>query len=97
KKDDKKEEKPKPIVIDRYHFKQDVQGYLTGANRALLYLYDLDTQKLDQLAIVGADGTAPRILTAKLDRSVSTPRFSADGKTITVLVEDDRSEYPVAV
>ncbi len=186
-KKDKKEEKPKPIVIDRYHFKQDVQGYLSGTNRALLYLYNIDTQKLDkltndsahdegnavwspdgtkiayvsnhdpewdrtintdvfvvnaapnfapkkltdfkgedggrlawspdskwiaytqgsdpkfeeynqsQLAIVGADGTAPRILTAKLDRSVSTPRFSTDGKTITVLVEDDRSEYPVAV
>ena len=186
-KKDKKEEKPKPIVIDRYHFKQDVQGYLSGTNRALLYLYDIDTRKLDkltndsihdegnavwspdgtriayvsnhdpewdrtintdvfvvnaapnsaakkltdfkgedggrlawspdskwiaytqgsdpkfeeynqsQLAIVGADGTAPRILTAKLDRSVSTPRFSTDGKTITVLVEDDRSEYPAAV
>ena len=186
-KKDKKEEKPKPIVIDRYHFKQDVQGYLSGTNRALLYLYDIDTRKLDkltndsihdegnavwspdgtriayvsnhdpewdrtintdvfvvnaapnsaakkltdfkgedggrlawspdskwiaytqgsdpkfeeynqsQLAIVGADGTAPRILTAKLDRSVSTPRFSTDGKTITVLVEDDRSEYPASV
>ena len=187
KKDDKKEEKPKPIVIDRYHFKQDIEGYQTGTNRNLLYLYDIDTQKLDkltndsahdegnavwspdgtkiayvsnhdpdwdrtintdvfvvnaapnsapkkltdfkgedggrlawspdskwiaytqgsdpkfeeynqsQLAIVGADGTAPRILTGKLDRSVSTPRFSADRKTITVLVEDDRSEYPLAV
>jgi dipeptidyl aminopeptidase/acylaminoacyl peptidase len=186
-KKDKKEEKPKPIVIDRYHFKQDVQGYLSGTNWALLYLYDIDTRKLDkltndsihdegnavwspdgtriayvsnhdpewdrtintdvfvvnaapnsaatkltnfkgedggrlawspdskwiaytqgsdpkfeeynqsQLAIVGADGTAPRILTAKLDRSVSTPRFSTDRKTITVLVEDDRSEYPASV
>ena len=187
KKGEKKEEKPKPIVIDRYHFKQDVQGYLSGTNRNLLYIYDIDTQKLDkltndtaheevnavwspdgtkiayvsnhdpdwdrtintdvfvvdaapnstpkkltdfkgedggriawspdskwiaytqgsdpkyeeynlnELAIVGADGTAPRILTAKLDRSVSTPRFSPDGKTITVLVEDDRSEYPLSV
>ena len=184
---DKKEEKPKPIVIDRYHFKQDIQGYLTGTNRNLLYLYDIDTQKLDkltndsahdeanavwspdgtkiayvsnhdpdwdrtintdvfvvnaapnsapkqltdfkgedggriawspdskwiaytqgsdpkyeeynlnELAIVGADGTAPRILTAKLDRSVSTPRWAPDGKTITILVEDDRSEYPLSV
>ncbi len=187
KKDDKKEEKPKPIVIDRYRFKRDIEGYLTGNNRALLYLYDVDTQKLEkltndsaheeedavwspdgskvayvsnhdpdwertintdifvvdaapnsapkkltdfkgedsgrlawspdskwiaytqgsdpkfeeynqnELAVVGADGTAPRILTAKLDRSVSTPQFSADGKTITVLVTDDRSEYPLAV
>jgi len=187
KKDDKKEEKPKPIVIDRYHFKQDVQGYLTGTNRNLLYLYDIDAKKLEkltndsahdemnavwspdgtkvayvsnhdpdwdrtintdvfvvnaapnsaptqltdfkgedggriawspdskwvaytqgsdpkyeeynlnQLAIVGANGTAPRILTAKLDRGVSSPHFSPDGKTITVLVEDDRSEYPLSV
>ena len=25
---------PKPIVIDRYHFKQDVQGYLRNDERA---------------------------------------------------------------
>jgi len=49
KKGDKKEEKPKPIVIDRYHFKQDIQGYLTGTNRNLLYLYDIDTKKLEKL------------------------------------------------
>ena len=187
KKGDKKEEKPKPIVIDRYHFKQDIQGYLSGTNRNLLYLYDIDTQKLEkltndtahdeanavwspdgtrvayvsnhdpdwdrtintdvfvvdakpssapkqlttfkgedggriawspdsqtiaytqgsdpkyeeynlnQLAIVGADGTPPRILTAKLDRAVSQPRWAADGKSITVLCEDDRSEYPLSV
>ena len=184
---DKKEEKPKPIVIDRYHFKQDIEGYLSGTNRNLLYLYDIDTQKLDkltndsahdeanavwspdgtkvayvsnhdpdwdrtintdvfivdakpnsapkqlttfkgedggriawspdsqtiaylqgsepkfeeynlnQLAIVGVDGTPPRILTAKLDRAVSQPRFSADGKSIIVLAEDDRSEYPLSI
>ena len=187
KKGEKKEDKPKPIVIDRYHFKQDVQGYLSGTNRNLLYIYDIGTQKLDkltndtaheesnavwspdgskvayvsnhdpdwdrtintdvfvvdaapnstpkkltdfkgedggrlawspdskwitytqgsdpkyeeynlnELAIVGADGTGQRVLTTKLDRSVSTPRFSPDGKTITVLVEDDRSEYPLSV
>ena len=187
KKDEKKEEKPKPIVIDRYHFKQDVQGFLTGTNRNLLYIYNIDTQKLEkltndtahdegnavwspdgskvayvsnhdpdwdrtintdvfvvdaapsstpkkltdfkgedggrlawgpdskwiaytqgsdpkyeeynlnELAIVGADGTVPRILTAKLDRSVSTPRWAPDGKSITVLCEDDRSEYPLSV
>ncbi len=184
---DKKEEKPKPIVIDRYHFKQDIEGYLSGTNRNLLYLYDIDTQKLDkltddsahdeanavwspdgariayvsnhdpdwdrtintdvfivdakpnsapkqlttfkgedggriawspdsqtiaylqgsepkfeeynlnQLAIVGVDGTPPRILTARLDRAVSQPRWAADGKSIIVLCEDDRSEYPLSI
>ena len=184
---EKKEEKPKPIVIDRYHFKQDVQGYLSGTNRNLLYIYDIATQKLDkltndsahdesnavwspdgsqiayvsnhdpdwdrtintdvfvvdaapnstpkklttfngedggriawspdskwiaytqgsdpkyeeynlnELAIVGADGTGQRVLTARLDRGVSAPHWAPDGKSITVLCEDDRSEYPLSV
>jgi len=187
KKGEKKEEKPKPIVIDRYHFKQDVQGYLSGTNRNLLYIYTIDTQKLDkltndsahdennavwspdgskvayvsnhdadwdrtintdvfvvdatpnstpkkltdfkgedggriawspdskwiaytqgsdpkyeeynlnELAIVGADGSGQRVLTTKLDRGVSTPRWAPDGGSITVLCEDDRSEYPLSV
>jgi dipeptidyl aminopeptidase/acylaminoacyl peptidase len=188
KKDEKKEDKPKPIVIDRYHFKQDVQGYLSGNTHALLYLWDVDTHKLEKLtsdkdhdesnpswspdgskiafesnhdpdwdrtinsdvfvvdaspnstpkqlttfkgsdggrrlawspdgrwiayaqgsdpkfeeynqnvlAIVGSDGSGQRLLTTKLDRSVSNPIFSPDGKSITVLVEDDRSEYPAVV
>ena len=185
---DKKDEKPKPIVIDRYHFKQDVQGYLTGNTHSLLYLWDVDTHKLDkltndkdhdenspswspdgdkiafvsnhdadwdrsinsdvfvvsttpnstpkqlttfkgedggrhlawspdgkwiaytqgsdpkfeeynqnELAIIGADGGGQRVLTTKLDRSVSNPIFAPDGQAITVLVEDDRSEYSALV
>lgn len=178
---------PQPIVLDRYHFKQDVEGYLTGKDRELLYLYDIasgkleklttDTQydeqhavwspdgahiafvsdhdpdpdrtnntdvfvvdavahslarrlttfdgpdggrmawspdsrsiaylrgsepkyeeyNLNRLAIVGLDGSAPRVLTAKLDRGVSAPVFSRDGQSITVLVADDRLQYPESV
>jgi dipeptidyl aminopeptidase/acylaminoacyl peptidase len=40
---------PKPIVIDRYHFKQDIQGYLKNDQRSALYLYDVATKKLDRL------------------------------------------------
>jgi dipeptidyl aminopeptidase/acylaminoacyl peptidase len=40
---------PKPFVIDRYHFKQDVQGYLRNDERGSLYLYDIATKKLDKL------------------------------------------------
>jgi dipeptidyl aminopeptidase/acylaminoacyl peptidase len=40
---------PKPIVIDRYHFKEDIDGYLTTASRRHLYLFAIDTQKLDAL------------------------------------------------
>jgi dipeptidyl aminopeptidase/acylaminoacyl peptidase len=42
-------DRPKPIVIDRYHFKQDIEGYLTAASRTHLYLFDIETQKLELL------------------------------------------------
>ena len=40
---------PKPIVIDRYHFKQDIEGYLRDDERDSLYLYDIATKKLEKL------------------------------------------------
>ena len=40
---------PKPIVIDRYHFKQDIRGYLRNDQRDGLYLYDIATKKMDKL------------------------------------------------
>lgn len=179
---------PKPIVIDRYHYKQDVIGYLLSGRHSYIYLFDIATKKLERLtkgnhdesnpkwssdgtriaflsnhdphpdrdpvpqvfvadaqpgsvekqvtnfgtrgtrgplawspdskwiaflvgdekkwdaygmsrlAIVPSDGsTAPTILTDKLDRSVSSPYFNADGKSIVVLEEDDRSQYPISV
>jgi dipeptidyl aminopeptidase/acylaminoacyl peptidase len=185
---DKEKEKPKPIVLDRFHFKEDVEGYLKSNEHTELWLWDVATQKLDKLTtdtkydesnavwspdgthiayvsnhdpdpdrsintdvfvveakpnstakrlttfdgpdggriawspdskwiaftegdelklwqysqeklgVVAADGgSAPRILTAALDRSVSSPLFSADGKSIDVVVEDDRNEYPASV
>jgi dipeptidyl aminopeptidase/acylaminoacyl peptidase len=39
---------PKPIVIDRFHFKQDVEGYLTE-KKDHLYLFDVETKKLTKL------------------------------------------------
>lgn len=39
---------PKPIVIDRFHFKEDVQGYLTD-KRDHLFLFDIATAKLSKL------------------------------------------------
>jgi dipeptidyl aminopeptidase/acylaminoacyl peptidase len=52
----------------------------------------------DKLGIVAADGSSPaRILTASLDRAVSSPVFSADGQSIEVLVEDDRNQYPASI
>ena len=178
---------PKPIVIDRYHFKQDREGYLGAADRTRIFLYDIESKKLDPLTgdkdhdeenpawspdssaiafvsnhdkewdrtdntdvfvsdakpsspprklttfdgpdgghlawspdgstiafvegsdpkfsaysmnrlfVVPARGGPPRLLTGKLDRGVSSPLFSPDGRSITVLVADDRSEYPARV
>ena len=174
--------KPKPIVLDRYHFKSDAGGYL-DTTHAHLYLFDLDTRKAElltpgrfdesspdwssdgkwivfeskrgqgdpdrsnnsdvfvvearigaaprqlttfegpdgcpcafspdgstiaylrggnpkfsayneeRLAIVPATGGTPRILTDALDRPVSSPQFTADGKSIVFLFTDDRARY----
>jgi dipeptidyl aminopeptidase/acylaminoacyl peptidase len=178
---------PKPIVIDRYKFKQDVQGYLLSGRHSYIYLFDIESKKLDRLttgtwdeaapswspdgnriafisnhgedpdrdpasqvfvaearagvkeiqvtqsssrggrsrvewgpdgkwiaflegderkfgaynmdhlSIVASDGaSAPTRVKAveDLDRGITSPRFSADGKSITFLVTDDRSVYP---
>jgi dipeptidyl aminopeptidase/acylaminoacyl peptidase len=185
-----KSKTPKPIVIDRYRFKQDVQGYLLSGRNTYIYLFDIASKKLDRLtkskwdeaapswspdgrriaflsnhgkdpdrdpegqifiaaaqsgavekaitsvndrpsrskpewspdgkwiaflegdekkfqaygmqrlALVPSDGSsAPKLVkaTAALDRSVSSPHFSRDGQSITVLVTDDMSVYPARV
>ncbi len=43
-----KAKSPKPIVLDRYHFKEDVEGYLTD-KQPHLYLFDVATKKLTKL------------------------------------------------
>lgn len=182
--------RPKPIVIDRYHFKQDIVGYL-GAKRRHLYLFDLATRKAElltpgtfdeslpswspdgrriafvskrdtsdvdrtdnwdvfvmdarpgaearrlttspgednppgssplawspdgkyiaylqgdapkyyaynqaELAIVPVAGGAPRVLAPALDRPVSDPQWTRDGRAILCLVTDDRSQYVARV
>jgi dipeptidyl aminopeptidase/acylaminoacyl peptidase len=181
---------PKPIVLDRYKFKQDGQGYLRSGRHSYVYLFDLETKKserltsgkadevgptwspdgtriafmsnrapdpdrepslqifvaeakanatekavtpatslggrsrlewspdgkwitflesdekkwgaynMDHLTMVASDGSsAPtRIKSVEaLDRSVSAPRFSEDGKSILFTVTDNRSVYPARV
>lgn len=67
---------PKPIVIDRYHFKEDGEGYLTAASNTQLYLFDVETKKLDPL-------TADR----KFDDS--DPVWSPDGTRIAYVSNHD--------
>ncbi|MBV9670756.1 MAG: S9 family peptidase, partial [Acidobacteriales bacterium] len=52
---------------------------------------------MNRLAVVPAEGGPARVLTSKLDRGVSAPAFSPDGRKILFLVADDRSEYPAEV
>ncbi|MDB4880348.1 MAG: WD40-like beta Propeller containing protein [Gemmatimonadetes bacterium] len=177
---------PRPIVVDRYNFKQDVAGYL-GTKRTHLALFDVAARKLDtltsdrfddelpswspdgqriafvrerlaepgkagnadihviearpravpraltdfdgpdggrpawspdgrtiafvrgdepkysayhlnKLAVVPADGSAPaRVVTAALDRPVSSPHFTADGRAVLATISDDRAEPLVRI
>ena len=60
---------PKPIVIDRYHFKQDIQGYLRDDAFNALYLWDLTTKKAEKL-------------TASKNVNESEAEWSPDGKWV---------------
>ena len=59
---------PKPIVIDRYKYKQDGQGYLLSDRHSYIYLFDIATKKLD------------RLTTSKWDEA--SPSWSPDGSRI---------------
>ena len=48
---------PKPIVLDRFHFKQDVEGFLTD-KQAHLFLFDIASKKLTKLTSGAAAGKA---------------------------------------
>jgi dipeptidyl aminopeptidase/acylaminoacyl peptidase len=62
-----KDETPKPIVVDRYQFKQDGEGYL-GERRTHLYWFDVASRKAEPLTSGSHDDVAPE--------------WSPDGKTI---------------
>jgi dipeptidyl aminopeptidase/acylaminoacyl peptidase len=181
--DSLKDHPAKPYVIDRYHFKADVTGYLER-KYSHLYLFDVETKKLDtlttghynhadatwspdskhiaftsnrsddpdrntnsdiwiveakknakprqlttwedfdrspqwspdgksiaylrsispewdaydepHLAVISVDGGEPKILTKTLDRPVTNPVWSKDGKSILALIEDDRLRYAMS-
>ena len=69
---------PKPVVIDRYHFKQDIEGYLTDKHDHL-YLFDIATGKLTKL-------------TADTTHDEHEAEWSPDGKHIAFVSEQDQPD-----
>lgn len=61
---------PKPIVVDRYAFKRDGQGFLRG-ERSHLYLFDVTTKKAEPLT----PGTM----------NETSPAWSPDGKQVAFI------------
>ncbi len=59
-------------------------AYLEGGPKELIYY------AVNHLAVIPSAGGTRRILGAALDRNVSRPRFSPDGRSIYFLLEDDR-------
>src|SRR6516162_7724415 len=69
---------PKPIVIDRYKYKQDVQGYLLSGRHTYIYLFDIATKSFDRLTKGKADE--------------ASPSWSPDGKRIAFM--SNRADDP---
>ncbi len=119
----------KPIVLDRYKFKQDQQGYLVSGRHNYIYLFEIATKKTERLTKGTWDESAPtwspdglsiaffsnhsaesdrdpinqifvaeakpgvieKALTPVTSRgSRSSPQWSRDGKFITFLESDER-------
>ena len=73
---------PQPIVIDRHQFKRDILGYLTGAGRDHLYLFDVGTKRIEALTsdqdleesspVWSPDGSRLAFVSSAVDRTVPT-------------------------
>ena len=68
---------PKPIVLDRYRFKYDVDGYISAASRTHLYLFGVDNKKLEAL-------------TSDPNFEESASEWSPDGKQIAFVSNHEK-------
>jgi dipeptidyl aminopeptidase/acylaminoacyl peptidase len=67
---------PKPIVIDRYHFKEDIEGYIRNDAWDAMYLYDISSKKYEKLT------TAKNV-------NEENPAWSPDGAWIAFVSNQD--------
>jgi dipeptidyl aminopeptidase/acylaminoacyl peptidase len=74
---------PKPIVLDRFHFKEDVEGYLTD-KQPHLYLFDIATRKLSKLSTNPVSG-----LNAYAEEEAE---FSPDGKLVAFVSNQSKPD-----
>ena len=91
-----KKPKPKPIVIDRYRFKQDIAGYL-GARRSHLYLFDVESRKAEALTSGGFDEKLPSFSPDGTSIAFVSKRAPADpdrSNNADVFVMDARAGAP---
>ena len=66
---------PKPVVIDRYHFKQDMEGYLDRKHNHI-YSFEIATEKLEPITSGNFDET--------------NPAWSPDGTKIVFVSNQDK-------
>jgi dipeptidyl aminopeptidase/acylaminoacyl peptidase len=63
-------------------------AYLRSTTSTNFIMYDQPV-----LSVISANGGEPTLVSAALDRPVRNPRWSVDGKSVAVLVDDDRRTY----
>ncbi|WP_309662864.1 S9 family peptidase [Sphingomonas sp.] len=82
-----------------YDNEPDTESYPAWSpdGRSIAYLQggpvELFSYGVHQLALVPASGGTPRILTPGLDRNVGKPMWSADGRSLRFIVEDDKTQW----